>query len=156
MFPNSRMLLSCGRSKIQSTYDNSISRDSDVSDTTRHLSSLWSTSSRSSNDSSTSLPTSLDVPTPMLPQYPGNAKLATLSQASNSSSSLHTPPMSPTVSKSRIQRSSMAVQRHGSTSSQSHITTTNSKAHGEEDNKSKRRLSTFIPKPRAALQVKKK
>lgn len=43
----------------------------------------------------------------------------------------------------------MAVQRHGSTSSQSHTST---KAHGEEDNKPKRRLSTFIPKPRAALQ----
>ncbi|KAI9247713.1 AEX-3 domain-containing protein [Phascolomyces articulosus] len=146
MFPNSRMLLSCGRSKVQNTFD-APQRSSNVSEfsnsiwsnnttastttgTSRRLSGLWSsnTSTRSSNDSSTSLSTSLDVPLPALPQYPGSVKLAT--QGSASTSSLHTPPMSPTASKNRLhhhhqhhtsspasQRPSIPLQRHGSTRS---------------------------------------
>ena len=158
MFPNSRMLLSCGRSKVQNTFDtpqqqrssnvsefsnsiwsnnNTISTTASTSNnnngsTGRRLSGLWSsnTSTRSSNDSSTSLSTSLDVPLPTLPQYPGSVKLA--GQGTASTSSLHTPPMSPTASKSRHMQHhhhsasaaasprappSMSLQRHGSTRS---------------------------------------
>ena len=157
MFPNSRMLLSCGRSKVQNTFDTpQQQRSSNVSEfsnsiwsnnntistiassynnnngsTGRRLSGLWSsnTSTRSSNDSSTSLSTSLDVPLPTLPQYPGSVKLA--GQGTSSTSSLHTPPMSPTASKSRQMQHhhhpasaaasprapSMPLQRHGSTRS---------------------------------------
>ncbi|KAI9495919.1 AEX-3 domain-containing protein [Zychaea mexicana] len=201
MFPNSRMLLSCGRSKVQNTYDapqrtsntsefsNSIwSNNTTVASggtSGRPLSGLWSSnaSTRSSNDSSTSLSTSLDVPLPAMPQYPGSVKLAT--QGSASTSSLHTPPMSPTASKNRLhhhhhhpststQRSSMTttgVQRHGSTrsnrsdviirraetSSQTGIgrlsrQSSSSDSSNSKDVKTKRRLSTFMSKPRAAFQ----
>ncbi|KAI8139770.1 AEX-3 domain-containing protein [Fennellomyces sp. T-0311] len=190
MFPNSRMLLSCGRSKVQNTYD-APQRTSNVSEfsnsiwsnntTTsgRPLSGIWSSnaSNRSSNDSSTSLSTSLDVPLPAMPQYPGSVKLA--KQGSASTSSLHTPPMSPTVSKNRLhhhhpssQRSSMAVQRHGSTHSsrsdivrrsestsqpaanngRSSMQSSSSDSSNSKEAKTKRRLSTFMSKPRAAFQ----
>ncbi|KAI9318757.1 AEX-3 domain-containing protein [Dichotomocladium elegans] len=193
LFPNSRMLLSCGRSKVQSSYDApSISRNSDASEfshsiwsntgsvasnnTGRRLSGFWSSnnSTKSSNDSSTSLPASVDT---THPQYPGTVKLAILPQASTSSSSLHTPPTSPTVSKTRAhQRSPRSVQRHGSTHSQPRSSDVRRPEHpssksvalpprpstptsiasapegGAGNNKNKRRLSTLMSKPRASFQ----
>ncbi|ORY98199.1 hypothetical protein BCR43DRAFT_437358 [Syncephalastrum racemosum] len=175
-FPNGRMLLSCGRSKIQNTFDApSTQRNSDASDfsasiwsgssisNNKRLSGIWSsTASSHSNDSSSSLPISLDMPTPSLPQYPGTAKLAATPQASTSSSSLSTPPMSPTTAQSR-QRASVPLERHDSPGRNDHRRSDppmqrskpapmSDKSNRAEGGKTRRRLSAFMTKPRAALQ----
>lgn len=132
-FPNGRMLLSCGRSRVQSTFDtpsgtirrsepsefrSSVWSNGTSASSNRPLSGFWSSnvSTQSSNDSSTSLPLSLDLPPPALPQYPGTAKIAGDLKASSSTSSLHTPPRSPTTPNrpSTANKTTLPVRRQDS------------------------------------------
>lgn len=132
-FPNGRMLLASSKSRVQATFDGTrTQRTSEASDfstsiwsttasglSSRRLSGFWSSneSTRSSNDSSTSLANSsvVDVPAPTMPQYPGVARLASNPLGSISNPSLHTPPISPTTSRNKPQRPA-APTRSDSTS----------------------------------------
>lgn len=129
-FPKGKMILNCTRSKATDIFISPAkSRDSESSDTTSvwshpasfmsKPSGFWSSnaSTRSSNESSTSIsnttPTKSSSPIPpklntndhTLPQYPGSAMLSTSAgnYASSSTSSLHSPPMSPIRPTASIQ-----------------------------------------------------
>lgn len=129
-FPKGKMILNCTRSKATDIFISPAkSRDSESSDTTSvwshpasfmsKPSGFWSSnaSTRSSNESSTSIsnttPTKSPSPIPpklntndhTLPQYPGSAMLSTSAgnYASSSTSSLHSPPMSPIRPTASIQ-----------------------------------------------------
>lgn len=131
-FPKGKLILSCSRSKSTNVFISPAKqpRDSESSDVTSiwshsasfmsRPSGFWSSnvSTRSSNDSSSSVTANGNTDhhdTPHLPQFPGSAMLSTSAgnYASSSTSSLHSPPMSPIRPATSIQ----SIQSSMSTSS---------------------------------------
>ncbi|CEP14755.1 hypothetical protein [Parasitella parasitica] len=204
-YPKGKMILNCTRSRTTDVFISPARpRDSESSDTNTSVwshtasfmskpSGFWSSnaSTRSSNESATSMgnanPTKTATPVPpkihtgehMLPQFPGLAMLSTSAgnYASSSTSSLHSPPMSPirpTTSIQSLQSTSSNLSRSPNqrVSLPSPITAANvtsldkqnsyRKANYrrsdpppkpvEQDNSSKTRLSNFMSKPKAVFQ----
>ncbi|KAF7726210.1 hypothetical protein EC973_009008 [Apophysomyces ossiformis] len=180
-FPNGRLLLQCLRPKSQDPFISPAQpRSSESSDLhsirshppstlSRPLSGFWSVngSSRTSNDSSISLPAMIDLPAPSMPQFPGFAKLASNPQGTVSSTSLHMQNVNSTQAAARSQRQSMPTQgitehnqgtvgysRHSEPPKlkQSSSITDDIAAHHASENKSKKRLSQLMSKPRAVFQ----
>ncbi|KAI7893814.1 AEX-3 domain-containing protein [Mucor mucedo] len=132
-FPKGKMILNCSRSKTTDVFISPAQRNSESSDATSiwsHSASLvsrpsgfWSSnaSTRSSNESSTSASASTPAASALssaaaaaassadgshnIPQFPGSALLSTSAgnYASSSSTSLHSPPMSPIRTTASIQ-----------------------------------------------------
>ncbi|KAG0183459.1 hypothetical protein DFQ29_004403 [Apophysomyces sp. BC1021] len=182
-FPNGRLLLQCLRPKSQDPFVSPAQpRSSESSDlhsirshsqsvVSRPMSGFWSVngSTRSSNDSSISLPVTIDALTPSMPQFPGFAKLATNPQGFASSTSLHIQAVSATqASGPRTQRLSMPTQSSAGPPSQETAVhnrhseppqprqtpsiTDDHAAHQGPEGKSKKRLSQLMSKPRAVFQ----
>ncbi|KAI9019384.1 AEX-3 domain-containing protein [Phycomyces nitens] len=190
-FPNGRLLLNCGRSKTQDVFVSPAQRrDSESSDgyslmshpastNSKPISGFWSSnnSTRSSNDSATSLPYGIEMPTPSLPQFPNFAKLAITTQSSTSSPAPHSPVVSspqlvPQRSTPSPGRSSLPTQganfqketgddnrRSGPPqfkSKNNNQNSNNNQAKYTENNTQEgsgiRRLSALMSKPRAAFQ----
>lgn len=118
-FPKGKMILNCSRSKTTDAFISPAKqpRNSESSDATSiwsHPASLvsrpsgfWSSnaSTRSSNESNTSVSVNASDGPPNLPQFPGSALLSTSvgNYASSSNTSLHSPPMSPIRTTASIQ-----------------------------------------------------
>ncbi|KAL9544184.1 hypothetical protein MBANPS3_007762 [Mucor bainieri] len=200
-FPKGKMILNCTRSRATDVFISPARpRDSESSDTT---SSVWShpasfmskpsagfwssnASTRSSNESATSVSNSAALPPKItteqqqqhhtLPQFPGSAMLSTGAgnYASSSTSSLHSPPMSPirptasiqstssNLSRSPNQRVSMPAPMTAATvtpldKQNSYRKATYRRSEpppkpAEQDNTSKTRLASFMSKPKAVFQ----
>ncbi|OAD78383.1 hypothetical protein PHYBLDRAFT_140478 [Phycomyces blakesleeanus NRRL 1555(-)] len=190
-FPNGRLLLNCGRSKTQDVFVSPAQRrDSESSDgyslmshpastNSKPISGFWSSnnSTRSSNDSVTSLPLGIDMPAPSLPQFPNFAKLAITTQSSTSSPAPHSsvvssPQLAPQRSTPSPSRSSLPTQgvsnpqkeagednrRSGPPQFKSKNNNQNSNsnqtkyAESIQEGNGIRRLSALMSKPRAVFQ----
>jgi hypothetical protein len=128
-YPKGKLMLNCGRSKTKDVFISPAQqeqpRNSEASDTPSlwsHSTSLisrqglWSSnaSTRSSNDSTASLPAQNEASasTPTLPQFPGSAMLST--SAGNYSPSSKSPPMTPLYKAPSLQSMSALSLSHSS------------------------------------------
>ncbi|KAI8645606.1 AEX-3 domain-containing protein [Parasitella parasitica] len=204
-YPKGKMILNCTRSRATDIFISPARpRDSESSDTNTSVwshsasfmskpSGFWSSnaSTRSSDESATSIsnanPTKATTPIlskintgeHMLPQLPGLAMLSTSTgnYASSSTSSLHSPPMSPirpttsiqslhsassNVSRSPNQRVSMpspitaanvtSLDKQNSYRKANYRRSDPPPKPAEQDNSSKTRLASFMSKPKAVFQ----
>ncbi|RCH79776.1 hypothetical protein CU098_001223, partial [Rhizopus stolonifer] len=162
-FPKGKMILNCSRSRTTDVFISPAARQPRDSESSSDTISIWSLSrpwSSNSNDSSMST----------LPQYPGSAILSTSTgnYASSSSSSLHSPPVSPvqlsfqtSLSTSSLskpqQRVSMpavhaAYPNTGTFDHQHSYRKANYRRSEPVEENTKNRLSAFMSKPRAVFQ----
>lgn len=104
-FPKGKMVLNCSRSKTTDVFISPAARQPRTSESSSDNISLWSLSRPWSSTTSTRTSNDSTISTPHLPQYPGSAILSTSTgnYASSSSSSLHSPPLSPLKTTPSIQ-----------------------------------------------------